>query len=152
KGFQPFYSNAQATEDQSTTAAADLLPENAINGLVEDRAGNPIPGAHVVATRPTPSGQAEEHSVGKSDSSGSLRVGSLGEGTYTLQVHAAHFADATLVTEVNRSVTVELQRLGGISGQVLAAGTGEPVNQFEVRWKLDGRAASRVVLDPKGRE
>jgi protocatechuate 3,4-dioxygenase beta subunit len=150
KACQPFSAAVSILADQTSSLTAQLLPENAITGVLEDRSGAAVAGARVEALAKAPEpGRPRSPSEARTDENGAFRVGGLGEGPYPVRFRKEGFAELTLASvEVNTDVRPVLERLGGISGHVLVAETGQPVTQFSVRLKEDREAGMR--RDPKG--
>lgn len=166
-GFQSFFSRATVFEEQVSQLAVRLLPENIVTGTVADRYGVPVENVWIRArAKPEEEGLSDQSST-RSDAAGTFRVGNLGQGPYTLEIRARDFVLQTLEeVEVNTRVPIVLEGLGGISGLVVAAGTGGPVTRFKVGFKKDGdgggdasgggwnrrrsREKSRAFNDPQG--
>ncbi len=133
--FQPYSKNVTLAEEQEGALDINLLPENAITGIVSDKNNVAIEGADVSAFGGQGGGGPfMGGSRATSDANGFFRLGNLGEGPYTVRARTQGFAEATLAdTKVNVDIAIVLQRLGGIQGVVMAARTGAPVTSFRVR-------------------
>lgn len=110
-----------------------LLQGLSLEGVVQDAAGDPIPGARVTLEavgdnaplRPAPA---------VSDAGGRWLVPDLPEGGFILHVAAEGFVTARLeaATPAAAPVTVQLTRLAIVTGRVMAAGSKRPINRFTV--------------------
>ncbi|HAK93798.1 MAG TPA: hypothetical protein DCM87_01995 [Planctomycetes bacterium] len=138
--YQPFTARVMLVEEHEAGLDIVLLPENAIAGIVRDRDGVPIEGAELSAF-----GQAGGRgSNAMSDANGWFRLGSLGEGPYTVRARCEGFAEASLPeVKVNIEIAVVLARTGGLRGIVLLARTGERVTSFRVRLSSTGADGSQ---------
>ncbi len=154
EGFQPFTDGVSVVEETEATLAIDLLPENVITGIVGDTEGVPVPGAEVIALA-AGSGRPWGMSRDRTADDGTFRLGSLGEGEYSLQVRSRGFAEKTIEkVKVNTDIAITLERLGGIAGSVAVAETGEPVTVFQIILREEGSRASERredVLRGRGR-
>ncbi len=128
--YQPFTARVMLVEEHETGLDIVLLPENAVTGIVRDGDGVPVEGAELSAF----GGAGGRGSSTVSDANGWFRLGSLGEGPYTVRARCEGFAEASLAeVKVNTEIAVVLARTGGLRGIVLMALTGERVTSFRVR-------------------
>ncbi|MEM7231087.1 MAG: carboxypeptidase-like regulatory domain-containing protein [Planctomycetota bacterium] len=154
RGFQPFALTIEARDNAVQTVTMELLPENEITGIVRDNSGEPVEGAEIVAYRESKSGR--ERSEARSDTAGRFRVGSLGDGEYTVRFRRRGFVEKiTDGVRVNTDMDLRVDRLARVSGRVLAGLSLQPVRSFEIRYRSVARGAEpskpRGVKDEEGR-
>jgi protocatechuate 3,4-dioxygenase beta subunit len=100
-----------------------------IRGRVTDPRGNPIPGADVYARSGTGFGHTAQ-----TLHDGTFEIAGIAAGDYSIgALHRDYMsADSQEVRAGEASVALVLQPAGRVSGQVIDAATGQPLQEFEV--------------------
>jgi len=130
---------------ETPSAAADprdAPSEGAITGLVVDRYEAPVSGARVKAAG----------IEARTDHQGEFMLEGVPAGAHALTVSQEGFA-ALVVSEVEpeSNLSITLARLGGVSGQIVDAGTGLGVEDFSVRvLSTAGKTARHERFDGSG--
>jgi hypothetical protein len=107
-----------------------LSPATFLSGWIVDPAQNPIPAANVVATWEN---EATAQTLTTSD--GAFKLGPFAPGTRTtLSVSARGYARGRSddITAPDSNVRMVLDRNGVLRGRVFDAGTGRPIQKFQV--------------------
>lgn len=170
RGYQHFYAQSPARDEEITLVVASLLPENVITGRVlSSLTGEPVSGAEVTGYRETPDRtQAaavsrseqenrwrtrQESSGTRSSADGSFRLGGLAASTYTLRVRARGFVESRQErVQVNRDVDLAIDPLGGLAGWVRALETGLPITAFRLRLREKETSAADETAQGDPRE
>ena len=137
RNFRPYAASLVVAEEQTVPFVLDLGPESWIAGRVTDAAGMPLANVSLEALREQ--GNGFERQETRSAEDGAFRIGSLGDGPYTVRARLQGFSEGRLEgVEVDRNTDIVLQQLGGIAGNVVVAETGAPVVSFAIRVRPEG--------------
>jgi len=119
----------------------------AIDGVVEDAAGTPLPSATVIAQAQT----SRDEAAARTGADGRFRLDALAPGGWWLRAERTGFAPAAVVAQAGETgVRLQLGGGGRIEGLVRDRRTGKPVAPFTVIVQsVTVRAVS--VVDPDGR-
>ena len=133
---QPFQSSVQLAEEKTVDYDMRLLEENWIAGIVTDSNGELVSEAEirVTAVEPDPSTGRRHDERGETDESGQFRVGELGAGPYAVRAEKRGYVSHTIESvEVNSETRHTLALRASITGWVVSATTGSPIEVFEMR-------------------
>ncbi|HVR76249.1 MAG TPA: carboxypeptidase-like regulatory domain-containing protein [Planctomycetota bacterium] len=160
RGYQRQTVQTVLVEDRLTSVMVHLPLENVLSGIVMDREGRPIERAQVQAF-PASRGEGlrgegfnpilADGGMGVSDAGGAFRLGSLGEGPYSVRVRREGYTEVFIeAAQVNRPLSIVMPRLGGIAGFVRTEETGMPVVAFTIRLRADQAGGVASAVEPAG--